>query len=171
MSIKETVAGCGCLAFVGIVLVAAVASCGASTDDKEDKANPSATASPTTPPKKTESPQPSASEKTSGADATTTSPEPVETFDELKEFRSEVNALGSPAQKDAAQHVTKIQSSGHDRFEIWTDWKGGISSPNHGQCTILVSAWKDIETAAYTGMGYVGVYGSDGQLICNGAYT
>ncbi len=89
-----------------------------------------------------------------------------------EEFKAFVTKNGTPTEKAAVQHVTKVQGADKqndilDSADVYTDFTGGFMSENQNSAKLIASAfadWKDSEN------GLVTVYGSDGDMITNGNF-
>lgn len=88
---------------------------------------------------------------------------------QAEEFTDCVNKTGTPTEKTAVQHVTKVtgadkQNSILDSAEIYTDFTGGFMSDNAGEAKLIATAF----TSCYeSDNGLVTVYGEDGEMIAN----
>ncbi|MGW8375752.1 hypothetical protein [Streptomyces sp. ODS28] len=88
------------------------------------------------------------------------------------QFKAYVSKNGSPAEKKAVAHVTKVQGAGEqndvlDAADIYTDYAGGLTGAHTGEGKLLASAfadWKDSEN------GLVTVYDKDGEILSNGNF-
>ncbi|WP_263165420.1 hypothetical protein [Streptomyces sp. SCSIO ZS0520] len=152
--------------FVGIIVIAAVASGGSdSTDDSKANDKPAAAAQ-----KPAE--KPAEAEKADAKPADKPVKKPVDKGSQADQFKAFVTKNGTPAEKTAVAHVTKVQGADErndimDSADVYTDWSGGIMSPNQGKAKILASAfadWKDSDN------GLVTVYDKDGELMANGNF-
>jgi hypothetical protein len=89
-------------------------------------------------------------------------------------FKAFVNKNGTPKEKDAVSHVTKVQGADDindilSTADVYTDYTGGIMGSGSGPAKLLASAfaeWKKTED----GGGLVTVYDADGELIGNGNF-
>lgn len=98
--------------------------------------------------------------------------EPKKELSQADQFKEFVAKNGSGPEKAAVKHVTKIQGAGEqndllDAADIYTDYEGGIMSPNQGDAKLLASAfadWKDSKN------GLVTVYDEAGELMANGNF-
>ncbi|WP_327685450.1 hypothetical protein [Streptomyces sp. NBC_00467] len=89
-----------------------------------------------------------------------------------EEFKAFVAKNGTPTEKTAVKHVTKVQGAEEqndilDSVDVYTDFTGGFMSKDQNQAKLIASAfadWKDSEN------GLVTVYGSDGDMISNGNF-
>ncbi|MFD5899125.1 hypothetical protein [Streptomyces sp. NPDC060366] len=97
---------------------------------------------------------------------------PKKELSQAEEFKAFVAKNGTGPEKAAAKHVTKVQGADKqndflDAADVYTDYKGGIMSPNQGDAKLLASAfadWKDSEN------GLVTVYDAAGELMANGNF-
>lgn len=98
--------------------------------------------------------------------------EPKKELSQADQFKEFVAKNGTGPEKAAVKHVTKVQGAGEqndllDAADIYTDYKGGIMSPNQGDAKLLASAfadWKDSKN------GLVTVYDEAGELMANGNF-
>lgn len=98
--------------------------------------------------------------------------EPKKDLSQADQFKAFVEKNGSGPEKAAVKHVTKVQGADTqndvlDSADIYTDYEGGIMSPNQGDAKLLASAfadWKDSKN------GLVTVYDKDGELMGNGNF-
>lgn len=102
----------------------------------------------------------------------TTAPKP-ESIIAAEEFKAFVGQYGQPAERAAAEHVTKIRVDDDDldnvmvTADVHTDFKGGIMSPDRDSAHLIASAFADWKKAKN---GLVTVYGANGKLITNGNF-
>lgn len=88
---------------------------------------------------------------------------------QAEEFTDCVNKNGTPTEKTAVKHVTKVTGADKrnnilDSAEIYTDFTGGIIGPHQGDAKLIASAF----TSCYkSDNGLVTVYGEDGEMIAN----
>ncbi|MGW7567275.1 hypothetical protein ACWGJV_13465 [Streptomyces tendae] len=120
----------------------------------------------------------SAGEKTGGAsEAKPADDKPSEDKAEEKasqaeQFKAFVQKNGTPKEKDAVSHVTKVQGADEqndilDAADVYTDFTGGIMGEGTGPAKLIASSfadWKDSEN------GLVTIYDADGELLGNGQF-
>ncbi len=88
---------------------------------------------------------------------------------QAEEFTDCVSKTGTPTEKVAVKHVTKVTGADRrndilDNAEIYTDFTGGFMSSNGGDAKLIASAF----TSCYeSDNGLVTVYGEDGEMIAN----
>ncbi|MEU3281606.1 hypothetical protein [Streptomyces antibioticus] len=88
---------------------------------------------------------------------------------QAEEFTDCVNKNGTPTEKTAVKHVTKVtgadkQNNILDNAEIYTDFTGGIVGPHAGEGKLIASAF----TSCYeSDNGLVTVYDKDGEILAN----
>ncbi|MFI1758144.1 hypothetical protein [Streptomyces sp. NPDC020571] len=111
--------------------------------------------------------------KTDGAsDAKPAEDKAVEKASQAEQFKAFVRKNGTPEEKDAVSHVTKVQGADEqndilDAADVYTDFTGGIMGEGTGPAKLLASAfadWKDSEN------GLVTIYDADGELLGNGQF-
>ncbi|MEU3683033.1 hypothetical protein AB0E99_19140 [Streptomyces sp. NPDC030592] len=96
----------------------------------------------------------------------------VEKASQAEQFKAFVQKNGSPNEKDAVSHVTKVQGADEqndilDAANVYTDFTGGIMGEGTGPAKLIASAfadWKDSEN------GLVTIYDADGELLGNGQF-
>ncbi|MER6650377.1 hypothetical protein ABT248_07500 [Streptomyces sp. NPDC000971] len=112
-----------------------------------------------------------------------TAAEPVEAADDkpaeekqelsqADQFKAFIAKNGTAAEKDAAQHVTKVQGADGsngilDAADVYTDFTGGMMGPHQGEGKLLASAfadWKDSKN------GLVTIYDEGGEILSNGNF-
>ncbi|NEB22283.1 hypothetical protein [Streptomyces coelicoflavus] len=112
-------------------------------------------------------------EKPGGAaDAKPAEDKAVEKASQAEQFKAFVQKNGSPNEKDAVSHVTKVQGADEqndilDAADVYTDFTGGFMGEGSGPAKLIASAfadWKDSEN------GLVTVYDADGELLGNGQF-
>ncbi|MFD5235964.1 hypothetical protein [Streptomyces tendae] len=119
----------------------------------------------------------SAGEKTGGASEAKPAEDKAEDKAEEKasqaeQFKAFVQKNGTPKEKDAASHVTKVQGADEqndilDAADVYTDFTGGIMGEGTGPAKLIASSfadWKDSEN------GLVTIYDADGELLGNGQF-
>ncbi|NEB14628.1 hypothetical protein G3I32_38360 [Streptomyces coelicoflavus] len=112
-------------------------------------------------------------EKSDGAaDAKPAEDKAVEKASQAEQFKAFVQKNGSPNEKDAVSHVTKVQGADEqndilDAADVYTDFTGGFMGEGTGPAKLIASAfadWKDSEN------GLVTIYDADGELLGNGQF-
>ncbi|MGG7608926.1 hypothetical protein ACQ5JZ_05750 [Streptomyces sp. ZG43] len=91
---------------------------------------------------------------------------------QAEQFKAFVEENGTPKEKEAASHVTKVQGAEKqndllDTADIYTDYTGGVMGEGTGPAKLLASSfadWKQSEN------GLVTVYDADGELLGNGEF-
>ncbi|MEV0556249.1 hypothetical protein AB0I27_22705 [Streptomyces sp. NPDC050597] len=146
--------------FVGLIVIGAIAGGGGDSTDNSNKDKAAAVTSDK--PKAAEEP---AAEQP--ADDTL-----AEEKSQAEEFKACVAKSGTPAEKSAVGHVTKVtgadKSNGIlDAAEVFTDYTGGFMSKNNGDAKLIASAFASCYESEN---GLVTVYGNDGEMISNGNY-
>ncbi|MGX1030047.1 hypothetical protein RKD37_005431 [Streptomyces ambofaciens] len=96
----------------------------------------------------------------------------VEKASQAEQFKAFVQKNGTPKEKDAVSHVTKVQGADEqndilDAADVYTDFTGGIMGEGTGPAKLIASSfadWKDSEN------GLVTIYDADGELLGNGQF-
>ncbi|MEV5702550.1 hypothetical protein AB0L55_34315 [Streptomyces anthocyanicus] len=96
----------------------------------------------------------------------------AEKASQAEQFKAFVQKNGTPKEKDAVSHVTKVQGADEqndilDAADVYTDFTGGIMGSGTGPAKLIASAfadWKDSEN------GLVTIYDADGELLGNGQF-
>ncbi|MEU0447258.1 hypothetical protein [Streptomyces tendae] len=91
---------------------------------------------------------------------------------QAEQFKAFVQKNGTPKEKDAVSHVTKVQGADEqndilDAADVYTDFTGGIMGEGTGPAKLIASSfadWKDSEN------GLVTIYDADGELLGNGQF-
>jgi len=111
--------------------------------------------------------------KTDGAsEAKPAEDKAVEKASQAEQFKAFVQKNGTPKERDAVSHVTKVQGADEqndilDAADVYTDFTGGIMGSGTGPAKLIASAfadWKDSEN------GLVTIYDADGELLGNGQF-
>ncbi|MDX3346014.1 hypothetical protein PV368_11280 [Streptomyces sp. ME02-6979A] len=111
--------------------------------------------------------------KADGAsEAKPTEDKAAEKASQAEQFKAFVQKNGTPKEKDAVSHVTKVQGADEqndilDAADVYTDFTGGIMGSGTGPAKLIASAfadWKDSEN------GLVTIYDADGELLGNGQF-
>lgn len=148
--------------FVGLIVIGAIA--GGGSDDSTDTSNKDkAVAASSDKPK-------AAAED--AADKPAEEKAPAEDKSQAEQFKDCVAKSGTPAEKTAVKHVTKVTGADKsndilDAAEVFTDFTGGFMSENNGDAKLIASAFASCYESKN---GLVTVYGSDGDMISNGNY-
>lgn len=138
------------------VVIGSAASCGGGDEGSDGSAKPSVSASAATDAKKTDKAQPST----------------------VDQFKAYVAKNGTPPEKDAVKHVTKVQGADEknnilDSAEIYTDFKGDImDSSATGSAKLIASSFADFQASRGKDSknGLVTVYNATGEILGNGKY-
>ncbi|MGX2995162.1 hypothetical protein JNUCC64_12835 [Streptomyces sp. JNUCC 64] len=90
------------------------------------------------------------------------------------QFKAFVNKNGTPKEKEAAAHVTKVQgvdeiNSILSSVDVYTDYTGGMMGAGSGPAKLLASAFADWKKTD-SGGGLVTIYDAEGELISNGNF-
>ncbi|MET9989370.1 hypothetical protein ABZ061_07360 [Streptomyces mutabilis] len=96
----------------------------------------------------------------------------AEKASQADQFKDFVQKNGTPSEKEAVSHVTKVQGAEEqndilDAADVYTDFTGGIMGEGTGPAKLIASAfadWKQSEN------GLVTVYDADGELLGNGNF-
>ncbi|MFE9923498.1 hypothetical protein ACFYQA_18490 [Streptomyces sp. NPDC005774] len=89
-----------------------------------------------------------------------------------EEFRACVAESGTPTEKEAVTHVTKVTGADKrndifDSADVFTDFSGGLTGPHTGEGKLIASAF----TSCYESEnGLVTVYDEDGELLATANY-
>ena len=150
--------------FVGLIVIAAIADGGDDTKDDSNKDKAVAVASDK--PKAAEEPAKEQPTKEQSKE------KPAEDKSQAEEFKDCVAKSGTPAEKTAVGHVTKVTGADKsndilDSAEVFTDYSGGFMGKNNGDAKLIASAFASCYESEN---GLVTVYGSDGEMISNGNY-
>ncbi|NVI30643.1 hypothetical protein [Streptomyces sp. CAI-17] len=91
---------------------------------------------------------------------------------QAEQFKAFVEENGTPQEKEAASHVTKVQGAEKqnnvlDTADIHTDYTGGVMGEGLGPAKLLTSAFADWKQSKN---GLVTVYDADGELLGNGEF-
>ncbi|WP_432131593.1 hypothetical protein [Streptomyces tendae] len=115
----------------------------------------------------------SAGEKTGGASGAKPAEDKADDkASQAEQFKAFVQKNGTPKEKDAVSHVTKVQGADEqndilDAADVYTDFTGGIMGEGTGPAKLIASSfadWKDSEN------GLVTIYDADGELLGNGQF-
>ncbi|CAM5351277.1 putative protein OS=Streptomyces tendae OX=1932 GN=GUR47_27775 PE=4 SV=1 [Streptomyces tendae] len=156
-------------AVVGIAVIGALsANAGDGDDDTKGDSRTSAGSRETAGGAKTDG-----DAKTDGASGVKPAEDKAtEKASQAEQFQAFVRKNGTPGEKDAVAHVTKVQGADEqndilDAADVYTDFTGGIMGEGTGPAKLIASAfadWKDSEN------GLVTVYDADGELLGNGQF-
>ncbi|CAL9479809.1 hypothetical protein [Streptomyces sp. enrichment culture] len=110
--------------------------------------------------------------KDGASDAEPAEDKAEEKASQAERFKAFVQKNGTPKEKDAVSHVTKVQGADEqndilDSADVYTDFTGGIMGEGTGPAKLIASAfadWKDSEN------GLVTIYDADGELLGNGQF-
>ncbi|MFF0586335.1 hypothetical protein ACFYWD_10250 [Streptomyces sp. NPDC003781] len=110
--------------------------------------------------------------KDGASDAKPAEDKAQEKASQAERFKAFVQKNGTPKEKDAVSHVTKVQGADEqndilDSADVYTDFTGGIMGEGTGPAKLIASAfadWKDSEN------GLVTIYDADGELLGNGQF-
>lgn len=91
---------------------------------------------------------------------------------EATTFRNCVAKNGSPGEKAAVQHVTKVTGTKDrndilDAPDVYTDFTGGLMSKDQGKAKLIASAFASCYDSDN---GLVTIYGADGEMMANGKF-
>ncbi|MEU6080005.1 hypothetical protein [Streptomyces sp. NPDC047108] len=127
-----------------------------------------------TAPKENVEPKQAAAEQAEDAEAEDAQAEKpaVREKSQADQFKDFVAKSGTPTEKAAVRHITKIQGAEEqndilDSAEVYTDFTGGLMGPHQNEGKLIASAfadWKDSEN------GLVTVYDQDGEILSNGQF-
>ncbi|WP_051789977.1 hypothetical protein [Streptomyces sp. NRRL S-1022] len=98
-------------------------------------------------------------------------PKPSPTWSsEADIFKRWAKANGSPADKAAVAHVTRVHGAfgGNGMVDVYTDWTGGMFGGHNPDGKLVVSAYQTWMPG--TGSGLVTVYDADGEILANGNF-
>ncbi len=89
-----------------------------------------------------------------------------------EQFKDCVAKSGTPTEKEAVQHVTKVTGTDKsnnvlDAAEVFTDYTGGIVGEHASDGKLIASAFA---SCYESDNGLVTVYDKDGELLANGNY-
>ncbi|MFI9822971.1 hypothetical protein ACIHFC_21210 [Streptomyces sp. NPDC052013] len=149
-------------AVVGIVVIGAVSANSGDTDDGSTGKGSSASA------QRQSGDAKSANDAGSkGSDGKNT-----EKASQAEQFKAFVQKNGSPQEKKAVSHVTKVQGADEqndilDAADVYTDFTGGLMGEGAAPAKLIASAfadWKQSEN------GLVTVYDANGELLGNGKF-
>ncbi|KOT28469.1 hypothetical protein ADK41_35630 [Streptomyces caelestis] len=108
----------------------------------------------------------------SGADAKPAGDKGTEKASQAERFKAFVQENGTPQEKEALSHVTKVQGADEqndilDAADVYTDFTGGIMGEGTGPAKLVASAFADWKQSDN---GLVTVYDADGEIIGNGSF-
>ena len=149
-------------AVVGIVVIGAVSANSGDADGGSGDKGTSASAE-----------QQSAGTKSDGrSDAKPAEDKDAEKASQAEQFKAFVQKNGTPQEKDAVSHITKVQGADEqndilDAADVYTDFTGGIMGEGTGPAKLIASAFADWKQSDN---GLVTVYDADGEIIGNGNF-
>jgi len=149
-------------AVVGIVVIGAVSANSGDADGGSGDKGTSASAE-----------QQSADTKADGrSDAKPAEDKGAEKASQAEQFKAFVRKNGTPQEKDAVSHITKVQGADEqndilDAADVYTDFTGGIMGEGPGPAKLIASAFADWKQSDN---GLVTVYDADGEIIGNGNF-
>ncbi|MFH8453480.1 hypothetical protein ACH4CD_30060 [Streptomyces fungicidicus] len=149
-------------AVVGIVVIGAVSANSGDADGGSGDKGTSASAE-----------QQSADTKSDGKpDAKPAEDKGAEKASQAEQFKAFVQKNGTPQEKDAVSHITKVQGADEqndilDAADVYTDFTGGIMGEGTGPAKLIASAFADWKQSDN---GLVTVYDADGEIIGNGNF-
>ncbi|AYL36477.1 MULTISPECIES: hypothetical protein [Streptomyces] len=149
-------------AVVGIVVIGAVSANSGDADGGSGDKGTSASAE-----------QQSAGTKSDGrSDAKPAEDKDAEKASQAEQFKAFVRKNGTPQEKDAVSHITKVQGADEqndilDAADVYTDFTGGIMGEGTGPAKLIASAFADWKQSDN---GLVTVYDADGEIIGNGNF-
>jgi hypothetical protein len=88
------------------------------------------------------------------------------------QFKAFVAKNGTATEKQAMDHVTKVQGADErndilDSAEVYTDYSGGLTGPDQSNGKLIASAFADWRNSDN---GLVTVYDKDGEILSNGNF-
>src|SRR5690606_31844260 len=94
------------------------------------------------------------------------------TLSQAEQFKAFVEKNGSPQEKKAVAHVTKVQGAEEqndilDAADVYTDFTGGLMGEGAGPAKLIASAFADWKQSKN---GLVTVYDANGELLGNGEF-
>lgn len=149
-------------AVVGIVVIGAVSANSGDSEDGSTGTGSSASAQ-----------QQSGGEKSDGkGDAKSADDKGAEKASQAEQFKAFVEKNGTPQEKEAVSHVTKVQGAEEqndilDAADVYTDFTGGIMGEGTGPAKLIASAFADWKQSDN---GLVTVYDAEGELLGNGKF-
>lgn len=151
-------------AFVGLIVIAAIAGGGGDSTDNSNK-DKAVTVASDEPKGDEPAAEPAKDEPAKKEPA-------AEDKSQAEQFKDCVAKSGTPAEKTAIGHVTKVTGADKnndilDTADVFTDYTGGFMSENNGDAKLIASAFASCYESKN---GLVTVYGSDGDMISNGNY-
>ncbi|MFE0784180.1 hypothetical protein ACFW4T_11620 [Streptomyces mutabilis] len=116
--------------------------------------------------------KPGGAKRDGTSDAKPAEDEAAEKASQADQFKDFVQKNGTPSEKEAVSHVTKVQGAEEqndilDAADVYTDFTGGIMGEGTGPAKLIASAfadWKQSEN------GLVTIYDADGELLGNGNF-
>ncbi|MCQ9133777.1 hypothetical protein [Streptomyces hilarionis] len=151
------IAGLGCAGILVLLVVGGIATGGGKGDPVDHSAKDKAVAAPN------DSAKEAAGREKAPAERSRT---------QAEEFRACVLKSGTPTEKSAVAHVTKVTGADKrndvlDAPEVFTDFSGGLAGPHQGEGKLIASAF----TSCYeSDNGLVTVYDRNGEVLANANY-
>lgn len=154
------------LGVVAFIVVVSVATSGGSSDDSGKKADTSA-AAPAKPAGNAKTDDKAPAKKKPAA-----APAPKKDLSQADQFKAFVAKNGTPTEKAAVGHVTKVQGADSDNgimdtADVYTDYAGGMMGPHQADGKLLASAFADWKNSKN---GLVTIYDAKGEILSNGNY-
>lgn len=147
---------------VGLIVIGALAGGGEDAKDtsNKDKAVTAASDKP-----KAQAEEPAADEPAKEEPA-------AEDKSQAEQFKDCVTKSGTPAEKSAVKHVTKVTGADKnndilDTAEVFTDYTGGLIGPHASDGKLIASAFASCYESKN---GLVTVYDEKGEILSNGNY-
>lgn len=96
----------------------------------------------------------------------------AEKASQAEQFKAFVQKNGTPKEKEAVAHVTKVQGADEqnnilDAADVYTDFTGGLMGEGTGPAKLIASAFADWKQSDN---GLVTIYDADGELLGNGSF-
>lgn len=91
---------------------------------------------------------------------------------QAQELQACIAASGTPAEKTAAKHITKVTGVGEGSIqmvEIFTDYAGSLMTGDAPKGKVLASAFSSCHQSK-SGKSLVTVYNKDGEILSNGNF-
>ncbi|PAZ17628.1 hypothetical protein CLM62_01495 [Streptomyces sp. SA15] len=156
--------GCGGILAAALIIGGIAAAVGSGSGDSSSSAASSAASAG--------SPKATGSSKATGPSKTAAPQQST-----VDAFKAYVKKHESAKTREAAAHVTKVQGADEnndilDTADIYTDYTGGLASPDTGNAKLLASAFADFQSSRGKASknGLVTVYNADGDILSNGNY-
>lgn len=148
--------------FVGLIVIGALAGGG---DDAKDTSNKDKAVAASSDKPKAQAEEPAADEPAKEEPA-------AEDKSQAEQFKDCVTKSGTPAEKSAVKHVTKVTGADKnndilDTAEVFTDYTGGLIGPHASDGKLIASAFASCYESKN---GLVTVYDEKGEILSNGNY-